>query len=266
LGPVGSPIAPPPIPWLRATNSFPTPNSSYNSSVNTFVDPTSGITNALDDVANFSVAGLGTISIRDLSVGNLDSPISPPSAGNSAIYGATTTTTAFEYSDDGGATWNPNGGFGAAMVTITNTGSANPTVYNTEMLQLDITGGAIMLRESPTKQSLGRHTIAPDPRGYRISSFFDVFLELSFDGMDWFPADRSIRMAVGAPPAAPGSIFLSQDGTSLVLNWQNEFTLQSATDVTGPYLDVTVAGGGPVTTGPYAPPMTQSQMFFRLRQ
>ena len=28
LGPVGSPNPPPPIPWLRPTNSFPTPNTS----------------------------------------------------------------------------------------------------------------------------------------------------------------------------------------------------------------------------------------------
>ena len=156
-----------------------------------------------------------------------------------------------------------------ALISNTNPASGSTVIYDMEMVQLDLTcSGAIpfMLRESPTKQSLGKHTIGPDPRGYRISSFFDVFLELSINGVNWFAADHSIRMSVGAPPAAPSSIFLSHTGTSIVLNWQNAFTLQSATDVSGPYTDVTTPGGDPVTKGPYKPSLSGDQMFFRLRQ
>ena len=262
LGPIGASQPQMPVPWLRTNIFFPTPGSGYDSVVNR------PGTTVLDDVVNFTLPGPTVISVRDVSLGGLDGSILPPSAGNSAAYTAPTTFTTFEYSDDGGMTWNTGFGSGGATFSTSNPngGNGNPTVYSTEMLQLDITGGGFMLRESPTKQSLGKHTIGSDPRGYRISSFFDVFLEASFDGVDWFPADRSLRMAVGAPPAAPGSIFLSQDGPSIVLNWQNEFTLQSATDVSGPYGDVTVPGGGTVTTGPYSPPMTENQMFFRLRQ
>jgi hypothetical protein len=86
LGPIGSPIPPPPVPWLRPTNSFPTPSASYNSVVNTFVGPSSGITNVLDDTVSFTV-GAQVLQLRDLSLGNLGSSIQPPSRNNSAPYG-----------------------------------------------------------------------------------------------------------------------------------------------------------------------------------
>src|SRR5207245_141202 len=75
-----------------------------------------------------------------------------------------------------------------------------------EMLQLNLQGttpiGSVMIRESPTLQSLGRHTIRPDGTRFRISSFFDVFLELSLNGPSgpWTPADRAIRVTP-TPPA-----------------------------------------------------------------
>ena len=135
-----------------------------------------------------------------------------------------------------------------------------------EVVSLNLTGssplGAIMLRESPTKQSLGKHTIAPDPRGYRVSSFFDVFTEISLNGGEtWIPANRSIRMLPSLPPAVPGTIFAAQIGTNVVVQWQNNFTLQRTTDLRLPFTDVK----GPVTSGCYTNPTTGNAMFFRLR-
>ena len=69
----------------------------------------------------------------------------------------------------------------------------NTSVYSTEMTQLDISGGTLpagmQIRESPTKASLGTTTILPAPGGgYTISSFFDVYTELSTDGgATWYP-------------------------------------------------------------------------------
>lgn len=126
--------------------------------------------------------------------------------------------------------------------------------------------GPFMIRESPTLPTRGRHFIRESPSRpgrYNIGSFFDIFLELSMDGgMTWNPADRSIRVQPNAAPPAPNSIFISQDGPAIVLNWLGEFTLQSATNVAGPYTDVP----GPVTTGPYSPLMNETQKYFRLRE
>ena len=54
LGPVGSPIPMPPIPWLRPTNTFPTPGTGYGSMVNRPVDST-GLPTFLDDTVSFAV-------------------------------------------------------------------------------------------------------------------------------------------------------------------------------------------------------------------
>jgi hypothetical protein len=170
-----------------------------------------------------------------------------------------------EFSDDLGQSWFPLSGGGSTQVKITHTSSAgSSSFFDTEIDALSIDLGTFMLRESPTKQSLGKHTIAPDPRGYRISSFFDVFLELSLDGgSTWIPADRSMRVQVSAPPAAPNSIFATHTGNDVILNWLGSFQLQSAHTVTGPYNDVPGITTGPFTLTPAA---TESQMYFRLRQ
>jgi hypothetical protein len=115
---------------------------------------------------------------------------------------------------------------------------------------------------------MGRHTIRSDPRGYRISSFFDVFTELSTDGgVTWIPANRSIRLEASAPPAAPGSLFITKNaaGSGATLQWLGPFTVQSSLVVTGGYTDVSGSTGGslsngwPVASGP-------KQQYFRLRQ
>jgi hypothetical protein len=72
-----------------------------------------------------------------------------------------------------------------------------PTTFDTELLQLDIAGGnlpaGMLLRESPTLPSTGATTIYPLPAGgYFISSYFDVFTELSTDnGTSWAPCTNA---------------------------------------------------------------------------
>src|SRR5215212_8628481 len=63
-------------------------------------------------------------------------------------------------------------------------GTPYPHIINTEMLQLDLSGGGlpagVRIRESPTLASLGKTTIVADTSSgpYHIDSFFDVFTEL----------------------------------------------------------------------------------------
>ena len=75
-------------------------------------------------------------------------------------------------------------------------------MFNTEMLQLDlIGGGGIMLRESPTLQSTGQTTVRPVAGGHMISSFFDIFTEISLDGgISWSPAQDAAHMELRVDP------------------------------------------------------------------
>ena len=243
--------------------------------MNTFVDPTTGITNVLDDTVTFT-NGTEVLYLRDISLGNLLNPISPPPYLGTNYYNPLDTVATMQMSFDG-QNWYPLQESTAQTtetlsVTISNsttTGSSIST-FDTEITQLTLWGenlfGSIYLRVSPTKQSLGKHTIAPDPRGYRVSSFFDVFLEFNHDGNPngFVPANRSIRLQANMPPAVPGSIFASPVGPNILLQWQNNFTLQSTTDLRLPFTDVEGLDG-PVTSGSYSTPMNENVMFFRLR-
>lgn len=79
--------------------------------------------------------------------------------------------------------------------------------YDTEMLQLDFSNGTLpaglLIRESPTQASIGQITESPGSNGYLISSFFDVFLEVSLDGgQSWVPGNTTVRLELRADPTS----------------------------------------------------------------
>jgi hypothetical protein len=88
-----------------------------------------------------------------------------------------------------------------------------PQVYDTELLALDLDDPpGFMFRESPVLPSRGVTTIEdPCPVcgapfiGWRISSYFDVFSEVSNDGVTWLPASSSFRIE---QIPEPGTIWL----------------------------------------------------------
>jgi hypothetical protein len=75
---------------------------------------------------------------------------------------------------------------GPVQVLIQNRSNDNQTgTFQTEMLAMNLVGGGMMVRESPTLPSLGQTSITP---GFTVDSFFDVFTELSLDGgSTWIP-------------------------------------------------------------------------------
>jgi len=259
LGPVGQPVSGLPVEWLRPTNLSPSPGSSYDSAMGT----NSG--GQTIDYISFTFPSGGTMYGRNFSEGSLTVPIPPPPYFGTNYYDPSNTLATMELSSDA-SNWIPAQASGPILVTISNTTATGSTTstFATQLRTLDLAGdsqfGPFMLRASPTKPSLGQHTIRSDPRGYRVSSFFDVFVELSIDGGNtWIPANRSIRVQASAPPAAPNSIFVTVTNGSVGLNWLGAFTLQSATNLIGPFTDIT----GPATN--YSTKIGAGQMYFRLR-
>ncbi|MGB8370162.1 MAG: hypothetical protein WCF71_12805 [Verrucomicrobiia bacterium] len=275
LGPVGSPLPGAPIPWLRPTNLFPMPDTSggiystYNSSVNTFVDPSTGLTNILDDTVSFTTAS-GTYFVRDLSLpftGIAGNPwIQPPQPNNPSSLSVEDNFVTIALSSTnyyGTSDYYSVSTSATSTLLITNTGtSGNTTSYATELEQTDFPiTGYIVIR---VNTSPGQYTIKPDPRGYRVSSYFDLNLQLTDDGGEtWADASHTLRVQPIMPPAAPNSIFVTgSTKTNVTLNWQNSFTLQSAPTVTGPYTDLTPSA----VSGPFPVTISSSQQYFRLRQ
>ena len=103
-------------------------------------------------------------------------------------------------------------GGGTAHAIGTAPGGTNPQVFDTELVALNLAGLShfpdFMFRESPTLESSGvtiREDLCPmclAPVTYwRISSFFDVFAEVSFDGgATWTPGDQAIHIEQPADP------------------------------------------------------------------
>jgi hypothetical protein len=103
----------------------------------------------------------------------------------------------------------------AQIMVKPSTVSGGTSSFDTEILGLTLSGGTLpggfMLRESPSKASLGKHTITNAGSGnFRIGSFFDVFTEISFDGgQTWNESDGTTRLELTAPEivvkVVPGS-------------------------------------------------------------
>ena len=75
------------------------------------------------------------------------------------------------------------------------------------MLQLEsfraaVCPAGVMVRESPSKASLGSTTVRAMPGGYAIGSFFDIFTEVSLDGgATWSPIRQRARQRWGSTRA-----------------------------------------------------------------
>ncbi len=111
----------------------------------------------------------------------------------------------------------PLSGFGTAMVRgFAPSGTEPNFVFDTELVGMNLIGSTpigqdVRLRESPTLLSRGVTTVEGGCYGVcppivlemRISSFFDVFTELSLDaGRTWAPSVGSTRIVQTPEPAS----------------------------------------------------------------
>lgn len=90
--------------------------------------------------------------------------------------------------------------------------------FDTEMLQLDIAGGPLMIRESPTRASTGKTAISDVGGGQmQIDSFFDVFTELSVDGgQTWYPSTDTSGNPYAGRVLIPGTVAVNATAWSRV--------------------------------------------------
>lgn len=168
-------------PYFMASDLFP-PNGKYLSPEHTVLTWANGV------------------MIRDATLRDLMhiEPLPPPLGITVYPFAGTFD---FEISPDGGLTWSVVHAPGHNTVMATNDGT---TTYPLEVLQMDIAGGGlppgVLIRESPTKASPGRISVVSVLGGYMVSSFFDVWLEISMDGgASWSPSLSTFPMGLTYP-------------------------------------------------------------------
>lgn len=149
--------------------------------------------------------GFTLFSLSDISHFGFTSIFRSP-IGSDEIETFNSTITGFMFSDG-----NPAGPViltGPVTVRVSNYTSSQTGTFQTEMLAMDLTGGGVWIRESPTLPSLGQTSITDIGGGmYHIDSFFDVFTELTLDnGQSWTPSSNG-----------PAHVDLLPEPTSLAL-------------------------------------------------
>jgi hypothetical protein len=171
-------------------------------------------------VESYAVGGLGTVSLVDPVHSQFSACVVPlPNVGD-------TWTESFNSLVSGelfvnGSDLGPAVGPAAVMVSLTVASNAGGVeTLNTQMTELNVVlAGGQLIRIDPIIPTTGQTTITDLGGGnYQISSFFDVFTDLSLDGGNtWTPATAPVVMTLGAENTPePGSIALALGGFLLL--------------------------------------------------
>jgi hypothetical protein len=152
------------------------------------------------EIVQFPTPNQGGLAMRKLHLSFFDMSFDPPKQGEQVIKEF---RCILDEELSRGIGWNCVGFQGTSEWRLMATQPPDPAmgqVYETEMLSLNLVGQGLMIRESPTLPSRGQASIRMLPAGGdMISSFFDIFLEISLDGgQTWMPAEGSVHMELGA--------------------------------------------------------------------
>lgn len=158
--------------------------------------------------ANGNISYYNGIVIRNFTIYNPSQSFTPP-APFVTQTNYFTYSSSFDLSMDGGNTWASKLTNGNLWINSTNWGTlpSGAELYVEEIGQMDITiptnSMNILFRESPTLASSGQTTIQSVNGGYEISSFFDVFTEISLDGgMTWCQSVGSTKVELVPEPGS----------------------------------------------------------------
>jgi len=173
-----------------------------------------------------SIAFANGVVLQDVRIHDYSSSIAFPGPGATSTNTFSATLDGM-LSTDGGATFNSLSTGGSISVSIHDVlDQGTGRQFASEMLAMSLSGGSLpsgfMIRESPTHASLGTATDAALVSGnHRISSFFDVFTELSIDGgQSWLPAlGESAEFWLTAPPIEYSWTAMQGGMFSTFANW-----------------------------------------------
>jgi hypothetical protein len=151
-----------------------------------------------------------TTQLENLLVATNPSSSSLPPLGSSSTQTVSLNFTKISFSYDAGVTKTDYSANGEMQIRLSHVADVGGTrVFDTEMIMMNLYGGTlpggVMVRESPTLQSKGRLKIinigSSGEDGVSVSSFFDIFTEISLDGgATWTPASEAVSLDFSSSP------------------------------------------------------------------
>jgi hypothetical protein len=203
----------------------------------------------------------------------------PPGFSTSHTFGS---QVEMDVSTDGGLRYSHMNAPATVSVQITcRLGNDGVTeYYDTEMTQLSIAGGelpgGVMIRESPTKASLGRTTSSSvlTGGGYQTDSFFDIFTEVSTDGgASWMPSVAGPATVALEPLTTPRPVIITSIkpgvGGAFTVSYAGgsgvQFVLMASPKVEAPMPAWTRVATNGVTAGSFIVPPLGSSQFYRVQ-
>lgn len=171
--------------------------------------PVSGIFAANNIIAaHFTAPGVDLV-LKCLTHGVTPGTIAKSTAGTNQVasFGTELLAVVDGFTPNGSLSDVPFRAVGQTSTVAFNWPSPLPAVVPIEIVAMSLTSTApisgILIRESPTKASNGTTEVEDIGGGlFSISSFFDVFTELSLDGgQSWIPSNGATRLELlPAPP------------------------------------------------------------------
>ena len=163
------------------------------------------------------VGGGNVFDLTNPVHGGFTACVAPPLPGNQLhSFGS---TVFFDLSINNGPSSQFSAPAAVSVIVTFNNASGLTRFFDTEMIQLDISGGTlppgVMVRESPTLQSTGKTSIEDLGGGlFKIDSFFDIFTELSLDnGASWLPSTDNQNQ----PASGRVTLIVPEPGTLALL-------------------------------------------------
>ena len=144
------------------------------------------------------------IVIRDVRHRAFTASVTPPALGADVTH-SFGSQVEMDVSTDNGGTWTrATAPAGVSAFIHHSLDAGGVESYDTEMLNLSAAGGGlpsgIQIRESPTRAGTGSTTVRAVPGGYMVSSFFDIYIEVSTDGITWEEASAPAHVELRSDP------------------------------------------------------------------
>jgi hypothetical protein len=174
----------------------------------------------------------GNWYIKDLQLFNFSNSIAPPALGASMTVTNSSAQFQCSFSSDGivyfpaAGVVNPSSKpFILQIVHTNNIGAIS--VFSNSVVQLNMrgtwAGGTLFIRKSVSSPTTGQTIYTTTSGGFMISSFIDLQLQISSDGINFFSGNAPTHLELSGTPGVPATLSISNAPVgNVVVSWTTQ--------------------------------------------